>query len=61
MLPAFRAINIEMVRRQAMDMVFDDTVLRKVLDYRPRQFEPGRADFQIPENAAKLQLPAQVQ
>jgi nucleoside-diphosphate-sugar epimerase len=60
MLPAFRAFNIEMVRRQGSDMVFDDSVLRKVLDYRPRPFEPGRADFQIPENAAKLQLPAQV-
>jgi nucleoside-diphosphate-sugar epimerase len=60
LLPAFRAVNIEMVRRQGRDMVFDDTPLREALDYRPRPFEPCRADFQVPENAAKLQLPAQV-
>ena len=59
-LPAFRAFNIEMVRRQGSDMVFDDTVLRKVLDYRPRPFEPGRADFDVPEYAAKLQLPTRL-
>jgi hypothetical protein len=45
-----------MVRRQGKDMVFDDTALRQVLDYRPRPFEPGRADFQIPENLLKNAL-----
>lgn len=54
--PAFRSVNAEMVRRQAMDMVFDDTPLREALLYRPRAFEPGVADFEIPAKAAKLQL-----
>jgi nucleoside-diphosphate-sugar epimerase len=58
--PAFQAVNMEMVHRQGRDMVFDDTALREALEYRPRPFEPGRADFHIPENAAKLQLPDQV-
>jgi len=57
LLPAFRAFNAEMVRRQSRDMVFDDTALRKALDYKPRPFEPTGADFKIPEEALKLQLP----
>jgi nucleoside-diphosphate-sugar epimerase len=59
MLPAYKAINIEMVRRQGRDMVFDDSLLRKMLDYQPRPFEPSRADFEIPEETRKLQLPPQ--
>jgi len=58
LLPAFRTINAEMVRRQSRDMVFDDTALREALDYKPRPFEPTPADFEIPEEAMKLQLPA---
>jgi len=57
LLPAFRAINTEMVRRQGRDMVFDDTALREALDYQPRPFEPTAADFEVPEEALKLQLP----
>lgn len=57
MLPAFRGINIEMVRRQGRDMVFDDSPLREALDYRPRPFEPSCEDFGVPEEAQKLQLP----
>ena len=58
LLPAFSTINAEMVRRQSQDMVFDDTALREVLDYKPRPFKPTLADFEIPEEALKLQLPA---
>ena len=58
MLPALKAINIEMVRRQGRDMVFDDLPLREALDYQPRSFEPSREDFEVPEEARKLQLPA---
>ena len=58
LLPAFNAINAEMVRRQSHDMVFDDTALREALNYKPRPFEPTLADFEIPEEALKLQLPA---
>ena len=38
-------------------MVFDDTALREALDYQPRAFNPSHADFEIPEEALKLQLP----
>jgi len=57
LLPAFRTINTEMVRRQGRDMVFDDTALREALNYNPRPFEPIAADFEIPKDALKLQLP----
>jgi len=58
LLPAFRTINTEMVYRQSRDMVFDDTALREALNYKPRPFEPTPADFKVPEEAQKLQLPA---
>ena len=58
LLPAFNAINTEMVRRQSQDMVFDDAALREALDYNPRPFEPKAADFEVPEEALKLQVPA---
>ena len=58
LLPAFSTINAEMVRRQGQDMVFDDTALREALDYNPRPFEPKAADFEVPKEALKLQLPA---
>ena len=57
LLPAFRTLNPEMVRRQSRDMVFDDTALREALNYQPRPFEPTRADFEISKEAQKLQLP----
>lgn len=57
-VPSFRNMNIEMVRRQSRDMVFDDTALRNTIHYEPRSFEPGRADFEIPEAALQHQLPA---
>ena len=57
LLPAFNKINAEMVRRQGQDMVFDDTALREALDYKPRPFEPTPADFEVPKEALKLQLP----
>jgi len=56
LLPAYRGINPEMVWRQAKDMVFDDSGLRKSLDYRPRPFDPAPADFEIPEFAREFQL-----
>jgi hypothetical protein len=58
LLPAFRTINAEMVRRQARDMVFDDIALREALDYKPRPFEPTPADFEVPREALNLQLPS---
>jgi nucleoside-diphosphate-sugar epimerase len=55
-LPAYRGVNTEMVRRQAIDMIFDDTVLREKLGYQPRPFDPHPGDFDIPHCARELQL-----
>jgi len=41
-------INGEMIRRQRMDLVFDDGQARALLDYKPRAFTPGPEDFQLP-------------
>jgi nucleoside-diphosphate-sugar epimerase len=57
LIPSFRAVNREMVRRQGRDMAFDDTVLREALNYQPRPFEPAGTDFEVPEDALRLQLP----
>jgi len=54
-LPAFRGVNAEMVRRQGIDMVFDDEPLRSLLGFQPRPFEPRPEDFEIPPEAARFQ------
>lgn len=56
LLPGFHGVNAEMVRRQATDLVFDDHAVRVALDYDPRPFRPGPADFSVPAEAGKLQL-----
>lgn len=56
LFPAFRGVNTEMVRRQAVDLVFDDSPLRSALSYAPRAFKPVAADFEIPPEARALQL-----
>lgn len=50
------SINTEMVRRQAIDMVFDDTVFRHSLAYQPRPFNLTRADFSIPPELERFRL-----
>jgi len=42
------AISSEMVRRQRVDLVFDDRRARELLGYRPRPFEPSAKDFTLP-------------
>jgi nucleoside-diphosphate-sugar epimerase len=42
-------INGEMVRRQRVDLVFDDHQARELLGYKPRAFEPGVEDFALPQ------------
>lgn len=42
-------INGEMIKRQAVDLVFDDQQTKKLLNYRPRAFAPVEADFSLPE------------
>ncbi|NIP18463.1 MAG: hypothetical protein GWM87_10110 [Xanthomonadales bacterium] len=46
--PKLRNVRAEMVRREAVDLVFDDSTPRRVLGYEPRAFEPGPADFRLP-------------
>lgn len=42
------AINSEMVRRQNIDLVFDDSPARELLNYQPRPFKPTLKDFEFP-------------
>jgi uncharacterized protein YbjT (DUF2867 family) len=41
-------INSEMVRRQKLDLVFDDRQARVLLGYDPRPFSPVEEDFSLP-------------
>jgi nucleoside-diphosphate-sugar epimerase len=42
-------VNAEMVRRQQLDLVFDDRQARELLGYKPRPFAPGVEDFSLPD------------
>ena len=44
-----KGINIEMVKRQRLDLVFDDRKARELLNYKPRPFAPNREDFSPPK------------
>lgn len=48
LIPGLSGPRPEMVRRQAVDLVFDDALPREALGYRPRAFAPGPADFSLP-------------
>ena len=41
-------LNSEMVKRQLVDLVFDDHEARELLAYNPRPFAPTQADFRLP-------------
>jgi nucleoside-diphosphate-sugar epimerase len=41
-------VNGEMVKRQKLDLVFDDRQARVLLDYDPRPFKPLESDFSLP-------------
>jgi nucleoside-diphosphate-sugar epimerase len=56
LLPAYRGLNAEMVRRQVSDLLFDDSPLREALGFDPRPFQPLAEDFEIPVECQKLQL-----
>jgi nucleoside-diphosphate-sugar epimerase len=56
-LPGLRSLNPGFVLRQNLDQVFDDSVLKAQFEFSPRAFEPGPADFTVPEYAGRLQLP----
>lgn len=55
-LPSFQGMNPQMISRQKIDLVFDDSPLKQALDYKPRSFKPTSADFEIPSSANKYQL-----
>ncbi len=57
LLPRWRGVNRQMVRRQNIDLVFDDSVLKDCLEYQPRPFRPSAADFEIPSELEKYRLP----
>ena len=44
-----QGLNSEMVRRQQVDLVFDDQPARDLLDYDPRPYSPDESDFSMPE------------
>ncbi len=46
-LPPLRGVNRQMVHRQNIDLVFDDSALKDCLEYRPRPFRPSADDFSI--------------
>jgi nucleoside-diphosphate-sugar epimerase len=50
-------INSEMVRRQRLDLVFEDRQARELLNYNPRPFAPLAKDFSLPvfeQNSEKI-------
>lgn len=50
-------VNSEMIKRQRLDLVFDDRQARQLLDYKPRPFAPRAADFVMPESFQKADSP----
>jgi nucleoside-diphosphate-sugar epimerase len=55
-VPKLRGVRPEMIRRESIDLVFDDTTPREVLNYQPREFAPGMAEFSIPDADRLRQL-----
>lgn len=51
LVPGLQQIRPEMVRRQGVDLVFDDTMAREFLGYSPRHFQPGPGEFSLPGSA----------
>jgi nucleoside-diphosphate-sugar epimerase len=56
LLPHLRGVNRQMVHRQNIDLVFDDSVLKECLEYEPRSFRPSAGDFSIPPELEKYRL-----
>lgn len=55
-LPQLRELNRQMVNRQNIDLIFDDSVLKECLEYEPRSFKPSAGDFEIPLELEKYRL-----
>ncbi len=56
LLPRWRDVNRQMVLRQNIDLVFDDSALKEQLGYRPRPFRPSAGDFEIPPELERYRL-----
>jgi nucleoside-diphosphate-sugar epimerase len=54
-----KGANAEMVRRQSIDMTFDNSVFREALGWNPRTFNPTPDDFRVPREVQKYRLPTQ--
>lgn len=58
LVPGLRNIRPEMVRREGVDLVFDDSTARNTLSYKPRAFEPGPGEFSLPSPSRLRDLAA---
>ncbi len=56
LIPKLRGVRPEMIRRESIDLVFDDSTPREVLNYQPRPFAPEPAEFARPDPARLEQL-----
>ena len=56
LVPKLRNVRPEMIRRENLDLVFDDSIARDVLNYRPRPFAPGPDEFARPDPQRLIQL-----
>lgn len=57
LLPRWRGLNKQMVRRQNIDLVFDHSALKDCLEYQPRPFRPSAEDFEISPELERFRLP----
>lgn len=55
-----RGANGEMVRRQSINLVFDDREVRNALDLSPRRFSPRAEDFMKPDSERLQRLSRRV-
>lgn len=55
LIPGLRGLNSEMFMRQAVDMIFDDTSARELLNHHPRKYNPKMHDFLLPESIQQIQ------
>jgi nucleoside-diphosphate-sugar epimerase len=61
LLPAFRGLRAEMVRRQNRDLVYDDSTARRLAGHQARTFQLTQADLSLPtaEILVRLAEPGQ--
>ena len=60
-LPGMGDIGPEMIKRQSMNLVYDDTLARQLLGFAPRPFQPLPVDFHLPTRNRLQRLAGAVQ